>query len=332
MKRIRFAMVTFAMLLCVTAAASSESAPTIGVSVSRFDDPFLSAVRNAMEAASKGTASLATGAIVDSQNSQSMQNNNVDMLISQGVDALAINPVNGDACAEMVRKSEAAGIPIVFFGREPDFVGMEDNANWYYVGAQAESSGMMSGQILVDYFTANPPIDGVIHYVMLRGEQVYQDGIHSEYAISRLGEVGFVLEALAVDSARWSRDEGRDKMTAWLAAFGDEIDCVLGNNDDMALGAIEALKGEGYFTDGKYMPVVGVGATASALEALKDGALLGTVSTDAMNQGRAALLLAVAAATGDFTGFPYEIVNRYVWIPCKIVTKENCADFEASVP
>jgi len=77
---------------------------------------------------------------------------------------------------------------------------------------------------------------------------------------------------------------GQEKMAAFLSRYGDKIDAVICNNDDMALGAIEALKAAGYFTNGKYIPVVGVDATTPAVQALKDGTLLGTVLNNAKKQ------------------------------------------------
>ena len=328
MKKILSVLVALAMLMSLTAVASAEAAlPNIGVCIYKFDDTFMTGVRNAIEAAAEG---IAEAPFADSQNQQATQNDQVNMYISQGVDALAINPVDRTACAEISKKAEPAGIPVVYFNREPIAEEMEDYDNWYYVGAKAEESGTMSGQILVEYFTENPPEGGVIRYVMLQGEPGHQDAeLRSIFSIQALTDAGFELEALAVDTAMWDRVRGQDKMTAWLAAFGDEIDCVLANNDDMALGAIEALKAEGYFSEGKFMPVVGVDATAPALEALKEGTLLGTVLNDAVNQGRATLLLAYAAVTGNFDDFPYEIVDEhYVWVPYQMVTEENYTEFE----
>lgn len=89
---------------------------------------------------------------------------------------------------------------------------------------------------------------------------------------------------MAQDTAMWDRVKGQEKMAAFLSSYGDKIDAVIANNDDMALGAIEALKAAGYFQNGKYMPVVGVDATAPAVQALKDGTLLGTVLNNAKNK------------------------------------------------
>jgi len=98
----------------------------------------------------------------------------------------------------------------------------------------------------------------------------------------------------------------------------------------MALGAIEALKAQGYFKGSKFMPVVGVDATAPALQALQEGTLLGTVLNDAKNQGKATLMLSYILGKGekptkDNTGF--DIVDgKYVWVPYKKITKDNMND------
>jgi len=100
----------------------------------------------------------------------------------------------------------------------------------------------------------------------------------------------------------------------------------------MALGAIEALKAAGYFSEGMFMPVVGVDATAPAMEALKEGTLLGTVLNDAVNQGGATILLAILLGQGDeptAENYPYEITDgKYIWVPYQKVTIDNATDFE----
>lgn len=317
------------LLMIVMSGVAFAAQPTIGVCIYKFDDTFMTGVRNAITAAAEG---IADAPIADSQNAQATQNDQVNMYIAQAVEALAINAVDRTACAEISKKAADAGIPVVYFNREPIAEEMVDFEDWYYVGAKAEESGTMSGQLLVDYFTANPPADGVVDYVMLQGEPGHQDAeLRSVYSIKCLTDNGFVVNPLAVDTAMWDRVKGQDKMAAWIAAYGDQIDCVLGNNDDMALGAIAALQAAGYFVDGKYMPVVGVDATAPALEALKEGTLLGTVLNDAVNQGKATLLLAYAAATGDFTAFEaagFTVVDEYyVWVPYQMVTEENYTQF-----
>ncbi|MCM3749899.1 galactose/glucose ABC transporter substrate-binding protein MglB [Paenibacillus pasadenensis] len=306
--------------------------PKVGVAIYKFDDTFMTGVRNAMTAAAKDKADLD---IVDSQNAQPTQNEKIDLFISKKYKAIAVNPVDRTAAGVIIDKAKGANIPVVFLNREPV---AEDMNKWdkvYYVGAKAEESGTLSGQIIADYWKANPKADkngdGVLQYVMLQGEPGHQDAeLRTKYSIQAIEDAGIKVEKLEQDTAMWDRVKGQDKMQTWLAARGDKIEAVLANNDDMALGAIEALKAGGYFKDDKFMPVVGVDATAPAIQALQDGTLLGTVLNDAKNQGGATVALAAALANGETptkenTG--YDITDgKYVWIAYKKITKENVAE------
>ncbi len=324
------------------APASSEAAVdasevSVGACIYKFDDTFMTGVRNNMTAAADELG--ATLEIVDSQNKQPTQNEQVDTYITKGVSALAVNPVDRTAAGPLVEKAKAEDLPIVFLNREPEADVMQSYEKVWYVGAKAEESGTMSGQIIADYFKANPDADkngdGVIQYVMLQGEPGHQDAtLRTEYSIKAIEDAGFGTEKLGADTAMWDKVKATDLMKTFIASNGlDKIEAVLANNDDMALGAIEALKAEGYNTGdaSKYIPVVGVDATAPALEAMKDGSLLGTVLNDAENQGIATVNIAVAAAQGkeiskDSIG--YDVTDsKYVWIPYVKVTADNYEDF-----
>ena len=310
-------------------AADTGKKPTIGVAIYKFDDTFMSGVRAAISDAAKDKATVD---IVDSQNSQPTQNDKVDLFITKKVNALAINAVDRTAAGVIIDKAKAANIPVVFLNREPLEADMKKWDKVYYVGAKAEQSGTMEGQLLVDYFKAHPEADknkdGKIQYVMLKGEPGHQDAeLRTKFSIQAITDAGMGVEKVAEDTAMWDRVKGQEKMAAFLASSESKIEAVLANNDDMALGAIEALKAKGYFKDGKYMPVVGVDATAPALQALSDGTLLGTVLNDAKNQGAATTSVATALAQGktpskETTG--YDVTDgKYVWISYKKITKDN---------
>ena len=109
----------------------------------------------------------------------------------------------------------------------------------------------------------------------------------------------------------------QERMSVLLNAYPNRIECVIANNDDMALGAIDALKAAGYFSGGRYMPVLGNDATLPALEALLQGSLYATVSNNAEQQGSAALTLAMLLATGEAVtpeNFPYQMEGKFVYI------------------
>ncbi|MEN6364943.1 MAG: galactose ABC transporter substrate-binding protein, partial [Rectinema sp.] len=300
----------------------------------KFDDTFMSYVRNAITENATDKAELE---IVDSQNAQPTQNDQVDAFLSKKMKAIAINPVDRTAAAAIIEKAKAKKTPVVFFNREPL---PEDMASWdkvYYVGAKAEQSGTMQGQIVVDYWKANPAADkngdGKIQYIMLKGEPGHQDAeLRTQYSIQAVTDAGIGVDKLAEDTAMWDRPKAFEKMKAFYAAYGDKIEVVFCNNDDMALGAIEALKSEGYFAGTKQIAVVGVGvdATAPALQALEEGTLLGTVLNDAKNQGKATFDIAYALAKNeDVTKAGWEITDgKYVWVPYQMVTKDNYTQFK----
>lgn len=320
-----------------TGDSGSSSKVLIGSAIYKFDDTFMTGVRNAMQGeADKEEVKIE---LVDSQNKQPTQNEQVDTFITKGVNALAINPVDRTAAAPIIKKAKDKKLPIVFLNREPEKVDMDSYDKVWYVGAKAEESGKLSGEIIADYFKANKGADkngdGIIQYVMLQGEPGHQDAtLRTEYSIKAIEEKGFKTEKLAADTAMWDKAKATDLMKAFITGQGiGKIEAVICNNDDMALGAIEALKAEGYNKGdaAKYIPVVGVDATAPALQAMKEGSLLGTVLNDADNQGKATVAIAAAAAQGkeiNKSTIGYEVTDgKYVWIPYVKVTVDNYKDF-----
>ncbi|HBE81041.1 MAG TPA: methyl-galactoside ABC transporter substrate-binding protein [Firmicutes bacterium] len=317
------------VVLLVGVVVNAAKPINIGCVIYKFDDTFMTGVRMNIESAVKEVKGAKVD-IVDAQNSQATCNDKVDLFITKKVTAMAINPVDRAACGVIIDKAKKANIPLVLFNREPF---KEDMAKWnkvYYVGAIAEQSGTMEGQLVVDYFKAHPTKDNVIHYVMLKGEPGHQDAeLRTKFSIKAITDAGFKVEKVAEDTGMWDRVKGQEKMAAFLAT-GKQIDVVLANNDDMALGAIEALKAAGYFKGDKYMPVVGVDATAPGCQALQDGTMLGTVLNDAKNQGRVTAKLAMVLAQGKTpteANIGFKITDgKYVWVPYKPITKANIKD------
>jgi methyl-galactoside transport system substrate-binding protein len=332
-KKVLIALLFVALALSFVTCrrAASTGTPSIGVAIYKFDDTFMSYTRNAIQANAEGKATLE---VVDSQNAQPTQNDQVDSFLSKKLSAIAINPVDRTAAGTIIDKAKTANTPVVFFNREPF---AEDMAKWdkvYYVGAKAEQSGSMQGEIAYDYIQATPGVDkngdGVIQYLMLKGEPGHQDAeLRTEFSIKYLTDKGVKVQELATDTAMWDRPQAVTKMDAWLARFGEQIEMVFCNNDDMALGVIESLRNAGYFQGGKYLPVLGVDATAPALQALSEGTLLGTVLNDADGQGKATFDVAFALASGSDPASVTQVTDgKYVWVPYQKVTRDNYQQFQ----
>jgi methyl-galactoside transport system substrate-binding protein len=217
-------------------------------------------------------------------------------------------------------------VPVIFFNREPV---EEDLRRWdraYYVGSQADRAGVLQGGLVLDAWQTDRTAldrngDGVLQYVMLEGEPGHQDALlRTEWSVKTLTAAGVVTERLASDAADWQRGQAGIRMRQWLAEFGDDIEVVFANNDDMALGAIDACLEAGLTVEN--MPfIVGVDATPPALEALEAGTLKGTVRNDAAGQA-AGILSLVSALTQDRQDMEALEDGKYLWLEYTPVTKE----------
>lgn len=325
---------TLALILCALALlpvgwASGEALPRIGVLIYNGTDTFMSGVYSSILESAEGAAEIEYR---DSRNSQALQNEQVKALLAEGIDALIVNAVDRTTAVYLIRMAMERDVPIVFINREPLLEDLKLYDKAYYVGNDPKLSGILCGELLVDYFSGHPEADKngdqVIQYVMLKGEPGHQDAEYrTSYSIRTLQEAGFKLERLSEATAMWERERAQEAMSGFLSMYGDAIECVISNNDDMALGAIESLKAAGYFTENRMMPVVGVDATEGALAAILEGTLLGTVVNDNVVQGDAALRLAVLLAGDmpvDQSTYPYEVdQNAFVWTPSRKITIES---------
>lgn len=341
-KALALSGVALSMLSCGGKASSNGASGDVrmGLAIYKYDDTFMSGMRREFETFANEAKVKLTSA--DGQNSQAMQNDQIDSFIVQGEKAIIVNPVDRTASGTLIEKSKIANIPMVFINREPY---PEDMAKWekvYYVGARAADSGRMGAEIIHDYFKANPAADkngdGKIQYVVLMGEPGHQDAMERTSAVeSYFSSSEIKGEQVKKEYANWDRIKGQEVTSAFIAAYGENIEAVLANNDDMALGAIEALKGAGYFgEDKKFMPVVGVDASAPALDAMASGTLLGSSLNDAKNQSKAAFEIALAMANGvapsttvvKLTSQKGDAAGNYAWIPYQKVTQDNYKTFK----
>lgn len=307
----------------------------IGVALYAQDDTFISSLSQCLERlaqeAESETDRKITLFIADGRSNQTTQMDQIDRFLSRGCDVLCVNIVDRTAAAVVADKAQAENVPLIFFNRQPV---EEDIQRWnriYYVGASAQESGILQGQLVLEAWESNREAldrngDGILQYAMLEGEPGHQDAlIRTEYSIKTLNDAGVKTEKLVSDTANWNRSQGAGRMSQWLGAYGDQIEVLLSNNDDMALGAIDAMGEQDWPTRPL---VVGIDATAPALEAMAAGALYGTVKNDEEGQARAIIDLALALSTGEDPAQAVDLTDeQYVWLPYRQVTQENLSDF-----
>src|SRR5476649_1192448 len=303
----------------------------IGVTIYKYDDNFMSEVRKALErdaSETKGVQLLMN----DSQNDQSKQNDQVDVLIAKGVKALAINLVDPAAAPVIISKARGADIPVVFYNKEPSRKDLDSYDKAYYVGTESKQSGVIQGELIAKHWRANPQWDlnkdGVIQYVLLKGEPGHPDAeARTKYVIETLnGKESIKTDQLQLDTAMWDTAQAKDKMDAWLSGpNGNKIEVVIANNDAMAMGAVEALKAHNKSS----IPVFGVDALPEALALVKSGAMAGTVLNDANNQAKATFELAKNLAEGKpaADGTKWKVEDKVVRIPYVPVDQSNLSNF-----
>lgn len=336
-KRLAALLAALLLALALPACSAEEEPPAIriGVAIYLQEDTFISTITQhlqqmAMEEEQARGVKINLS-IADSRGNQSVQNEQVDRFLDRGCDVICVNIVDRTAAAVLVDKAQAAGVPIIFFNREP----VEEDLNrWeraYYVGSKADRAGKLQGELVLNAWRFSQEEldrngDGVLQYVMLEGEPGHQDALmRTEYSVRTLVSAGVPVEKLANNNADWQRGQAKMRMQQWLDQLEKPIEVIFANNDDMALGAIDALAS----TPREHWPlIVGVDATAPALEAVAAGQLYGTVHNDGRGQAQAMLDLTLALWNGEDPGQAVDLAEgHYVWLPYRQVTLENLDEF-----
>lgn len=319
-----------ALAVGLSAGISAAQANTrIGVTIYKYDDNFMALMRKEINKEAEQLKDVEL-LMNDSQNAQSVQNDQVDVLLSKGVKALAINLVDPSAAPTIIGKAKPDNIPVVFFNKDPGekAIGSYDNA--YYVGTDPKESGIIQGDLIAKQWKANPELDlnkdGKIQFVLLKGEPGHPDAeARTKYVIEQLNTQGIQTDQLFMDTGMWDAALAKDKTDAWLSsARAKDIEVIISNNDGMALGALEATKAHG-----KKLPIFGVDALPEALQLIKKGELAGTVLNDGANQGKAVVQLSNNLAHGKpaAEGTNWKLENRVVRIPYVGVDKDNLDEF-----
>lgn len=313
MKKFLFAA-GFAALMGSTAMAADN----VGVSMAKFDDNFLTVLRNGIQ---KYADENGIGVqIEDAQNDVAKQLDQINNFIASGVTAIIVNPVDTSATQAMSDAAAAANIPLVYVNRQPVNVDTLPD-NQAFVASNEVESGTLETTEVCRIFSEDQGKTEASVYVMM-GELSNQAAVQRTRDIHDVidgGKCAVKLNIIDEQTANWSRDEGQNLMTNWLST-GAAFDGVIANNDEMAIGAIQAMKAAGL--DMKTIVVGGVDATQDALAAMQAGDLDATVFQNAAGQGQGALDAAVKLAKG-------EAVDQKVYIPFELVTPKNIGDYLA---
>jgi inositol transport system substrate-binding protein len=302
----------FGALMSTTAMADG-----IGVSMALFDDNFLTVLRNGIQA--DADARGLSVQIEDAQNDVAKQLDQINNFIASGVSAIIVNPVDTSATQAMSDAAAAAGVPLVYVNRQPINVDSLPDNQAFVASNEVDSSSQGFVEQCNQWAAAGKTEVSV--YVM-QGELSNQAAVQrtqNYYDMMDGGKCAVKVTVIDQQTANWSRDQAQSLMTNWLST-GAPFDGILANNDEMAIGAIQAMKAAGI--DMAAVSVSGVDATQDALSAMHAGDLDVTVFQNAAGQGAGALDAATKLAAG-------ESVDQKVYIPFELVTPSNVADYAA---
>lgn len=334
------------LCLCILTACdnkyvlSDEEKPTeikIGVCMHNSYEPFVWNIGKYMSEWCKNkeneTGIKISIDIISSKGNQITQNDQVEKFIAKGYDILCVNLVDRTDPTVIIDKAMESDTPVIFFNRE---LVKEDLDRWdklFYVGAIAEQSGRLQAQIIIDTLSSKKRFeeidanhDGTIQYVILEGEPGHQDAlIRTRVCTEELQNAGISIEKLGDENANWDRDQAKTKMKALVGRYPFQIEMVIANDDEMALGALDALE------EAKYplKPfVVGINGSEEALEAITTGKMGGSVYNDAKEKSDAIMELAYSLANhGEIPEDLHLTFGKYYYHPYKIITFENVYEY-----
>ncbi len=306
-------LLTGAITAMMTTAALAQD---IGVSVARFDDNGLTIMRNGMteHAATIDGLNLQ---MEDAQDDVARQLDQINNFIASGVDAIIVNAVDTNATEAMSQAAASAGVPLVYVNRQPVNMDTLPEGQAFVASNEIESGTLAAFRMCQDLRAAGK--SGGAKAYMLMGQLSNQAAVQRSkdfHDVIGMDMCNFIT-LIDEQTANWSRDEAQNMMTNWISS-GEEFDAVFGNNDEMAIGAIQAMKASGISMDD--VVVGGVDATPDALVAMQAGDMDVTVFQDLAGQGAGSIDTAIKLAAG-------EAVDKTVFIPFKLVTPENVSEF-----
>ncbi|MEZ4731026.1 MAG: sugar ABC transporter substrate-binding protein [Caldilineaceae bacterium] len=284
--------------------AAAEEPIKIGVSM-LFDDLWLTILRDAMMAYAESQPGVEL-IMVDSKEDVAIQLGQVENFVAQGMDAIVLIPANTDATEPMTQAAVDAGIPLVYVNRKP--------ANLPEGVAYVGSDSIVAGTLQMEWIAE--ALGGKGNVVIMNGNLAQEAAQQRTAGVKEVAANFPDITITKEDTGNWSRAEGLALMENWLST-GDQIDAVASNNDEMAIGALQAIEAAGKLGE---IIVGGVDASPDALAEMEKGRLNVTVFQNAAGQGEGGIKAAIALARG-------EEIEQITWIPYELVTPENYTEY-----
>ncbi|MDR2551943.1 MAG: substrate-binding domain-containing protein [Treponema sp.] len=297
------ALLILVVLLLAAGAAFGQQKTLIGYVCTNFNDTFQGYIMNEFKGYFAQFAQY-TVEFQDAQEDVVKQQDQVNNLIAKGAKALVVVPVNTSAMAPITAAAQKAKIPLVYVNRNP-FGAKAPPRGVYYVGSPEVTAGQMQADALGQLLGGQGGVCILMGKLDNEGAIGRTRGNEDTFKAKFKG-----IKVLAKETGNWQRDQGMSITENWITTYGPQLKAVLANNDEMALGAAQALRAARR-TD---VIVMGVDAIPDARAAVRNGTLAATVLQDAAGQGRGAAEAAVNALTGKthppITNVPFVYIDK----------------------
>jgi inositol transport system substrate-binding protein len=283
---------------------SKNYAGVVGVSMLSLQNEFVVNLKDEMEDRAKDKNLNLI--ITDAQRSAEKQVQQIETFISQRVDAIILNPCELEASSPAIERANAAGIPIINVNSETR---LEPDA---FVGSRDEEAG----EIAMEYIAKQINYKGnllIMHGYMGQAAQIKR-AAGAKKVLNKYPN----LKILAQQTAEWDREKAMKLMENWIQSYGNSINAVFAHNDEMGMGALQALEQANIK---QRVTLVSIDAISDALRAVKDGRLNATIYQDAKGQAQGAIEMAVKMIGKE------EITQSKIFVPFQLVTIENVSEF-----
>lgn len=263
----------------------------VGVVVHKFT-PYMNLVRQNLEEIQKQNNDKVEFIFLDSQDNEALQDQGIDELLQQkNIDVILLNLVNTKEAMvdEVINKIKGKNIPVIlfFYSELAEMNSVKEYEKAFVLATDSKQAGTLEGKIIVDLWKRNKISidkdgDNIMEYVMLTGPHNKETDDRSKYAISAINNAGIKTKELESKSCNWDYEIAKAAVESIFLKYNDKIEAIISNNDNMAIGAVDALQKYGYNKGDKAkdIVVVGIDAITEARDYISKGFMTGTVFQD----------------------------------------------------
>ncbi|NFR87839.1 galactose ABC transporter substrate-binding protein [Clostridium botulinum] len=315
----------------------SEKAAKVGVLLYKFNDEYISLLKNSLEEIQKENPNKVEFIFLDAYGDEKKQNNELDKLLKEKVDLLLVNLVDTSegSTQKVVARIKENNVPVIFFNREPISKIPIKSYEKAVILSRIPEAGILQGQIVSDLWNDNKKMidknkDNIMQYVMLTGESSDLTAIsRTKNVIKIIKDNGIEIQELEKKNSKWDRELAKQNIASLLYQYGNKIEVIIANNDAMAIGAIEALQKQNYNNGdlNNTIIVVGIDAIPKAKELINEGYMAGTVFQDPKEEADALYTLGMNLISGknpiENTQYKYDETGVTVRLPYKEYINET---------